>query len=482
MEGVTQGVTPQSVLEEAKSLQASNCDSQKVLQLFQQAANLGNPEASFHAGLLMVKLIDESSITDREKDYQLSEAQKYFLMGVNKTNGVAEGFLGKMYEGVDPKRAMSFYEAGAKQGNVEVKYLLALMYLKRRNEVKKDIFQAILYLEEAVRNKIPNATMFLINAYLLSKSPENKEKALQLSIKKADKGNKRACAIAGKLLLTLRSESTLDVEKGFKYLNSVKKEFKLDVQIIFANYYYSQRTNERAKKAITLYKKILKNPSIRTSEKSQIHFRIAKIYLGELKVGILITNLAIHHLQEASKEGGEASIWLRLGEQYLKKGSANYKLAFEAFSKASDLGSLFGSYHLGKCYRYGFGVKKNKGEAFRLNTIALEGGITLAKHLSGLDYLYGQGVQVDYLKAKECLLHCKWKGAAFHLGLIARIEGDQTHALQYFQKGHENGDIKATMHLANMYKTGNGVSKNGELSLKYFICAENRKNGEGICK
>ncbi len=120
----------------------------------------------------------------------------------------------------------------------------------------------------------------------------------------------------------------------------------------------------------------------------------------------------------------------------------NYTKAIKYFKIAANLGHGPAAHNLGYTYHEGLGdIKKDFEEAFKWYSLAIENNITDSMVNLGYMYLYGDGVEINYEKAKEYFLNS--------------IKEYNDHPLGYYAIGI-------------MYEEGLGVEKNlGMLGINY---------------
>jgi len=211
------------------------------------------------------------------------------------------------------------------------------------------------------------------------------------------------------------------------------------------------------------------------------------------------------------------TILISLGKIYqfteASKGTGDKK-AFVCFAKAAIQGHAEGQYHLGKMYERGCGVtenedgavqwytksaeqgdaeaqlalgwmyarKKDKKKAVKWLTKAAEQGYgdSMTQSWLGLMYETGQGVTKNQKKAVKWYTKAAEQGdggAQCALGEISlKSRGkDKTKAFELFTKAADQGYERAKFNLGVMYATGQGVTKNNDMMLKWFTeAAEER--------
>lgn len=152
---------------------------------------------------------------------------------------------------------------------------------------------------------------------------------------------------------------------------------------------------------------------------------------------------AYYWLEEAAENDFEDSFYV-LGESYFEGEyvDLNYKKAYKYLSKAADIGNENAIESLADMYYFGFYVDEDKNKAFKLYRESIKLGNT--------DLYY-------------------------KLGKIYEDEGKHKAAINYYKKGHESNDVRATQKLGVMYYNGEIVEKDVKKSLEYMEKASKEK-------
>lgn len=148
---------------------------------------------------------------------------------------------------------------------------------------------------------------------------------------------------------------------------------------------------------------------------------------------------AYYWLEEAAENNFEDSFYV-LGESYFEGVyvDLNYKKAYKYLSKAADNNDENAIESLGDMYYFGFYVDEDKNKAYKLYKESI--------NLGNTDLYY-------------------------KLGKIYEDEGKYKSAINYYKKGHESGDTRATQKLGVMYYNGEFVEKDVRKSLEYMNIA-----------
>ena len=148
--------------------------------------------------------------------------------------------------------------------------------------------------------------------------------------------------------------------------------------------------------------------------------------------------------------------------------------------KAANAGKHYSQYLLGFCYYYGKGIDKDTEEGADwilkaakqkdqpawdwLNKHAEEDDYILVQ--LGLMYVTGDGVDLDYAKAKDYWEKAAAKGsdtAMYHIGIMYRMgEGmnkDRSKAMEWFEKAAQKGHTGSMNAIASMYYDNKDYNK-----------------------
>lgn len=157
---------------------------------------------------------------------------------------------------------------------------------------------------------------------------------------------------------------------------------------------------------------------------------------------------AYYWLEEAAENGFEDSFYV-LGESYFEGAyvELNYKKAYKYLSKAAKNQNEKALERLGDMYYSGFYVDEDKKKAFKLYKESIDLGNT---------ELY------------------------YKLGKIYEEEGKYKTAINYYRKGHEKNDVRATQKLGVMYYNGDLVERDVKKSLEYMEVASKGKEPHSL--
>ena len=126
---------------------------------------------------------------------------------------------------------------------------------------------------------------------------------------------------------------------------------------------------------------------------------------------------------------------------------ADYALAVQELSDASDMNDAKAQYLLGFMYYHGYGVPQNYKKAFSLFERSMElGNIDSQTFLA---YMYDEGKGVATNKRK---------------------------AFELYQSSAEQGDVTATMNLGVLFYRGDGVPQNYDKAFELMSSIENAQH------
>lgn len=130
---------------------------------------------------------------------------------------------------------------------------------------------------------------------------------------------------------------------------------------------------------------------------------------------------------------------------------AKYKDAFEAFKKASALGSGDADYYLGELSYNGLGTIKDYKKGSEYTNKAVNRGFKMGCWRIAYAYQTGKGVEKNEDKADRLYLE----------------------AIEAMKKIAEANDPEALGNLGSMYYSGKGVSKNEKVAFEYYLKSAN---------
>lgn len=134
--------------------------------------------------------------------------------------------------------------------------------------------------------------------------------------------------------------------------------------------------------------------------------------------------------------------------------------AYEAYSRAAELGYTDAQYNLGRMLIMQF---KEYDKAFNWILKAAEKGDVDAQQQLGEMYYDGQGVEKNIAKAIEWLTRAAEKGDVYaqnKLGMIYQEKKEFSRAFYWYKHAANNNSPNAVSNLAYLFQTGQGVDQN----------------------
>ncbi len=163
-------------------------------------------------------------------------------------------------------------------------------------------------------------------------------------------------------------------------------------------------------------------------------------------------------------ERGDAASYHDLGEIYRGTKSL-YKMAFDYYVKASELGDIYAAAKVGYFYDgyWGKGViPVNYDEAFKWYSIGAERGDSKALLFLGQMYEYGNGTQKNLETAMACYEKAYEEGnsdAASWIGGIYKENNNLDEAIKWYEISYETGDVFAPYALGGLYEKKNNLDE-----------------------
>lgn len=160
-----------------------------------------------------------------------------------------------------------------------------------------------------------------------------------------------------------------------------------------------------------------------------------------------------------------------LGQAYLN--SPSY---LEGLRRSAEEGDVNAMFRMGNNYKYGYnGLTPDNTEAIKWYQKAIEHGDADAMSALGLMYKKGDGVEIDYEKARllfEKAADLKNADAFVNLGVMyvngTGVPKSTEKALSLFVEGANLGSDVAMTNLAQMYQYAEGISHDQEKANHWF--------------
>ena len=155
------------------------------------------------------------------------------------------------------------------------------------------------------------------------------------------------------------------------------------------------------------------------------------------------------------------------------------KQAVSWYRKAAKKGDMLAIAHLGDCYFYGDGVRRNRPLGFKLIQQAAEAGESFAQYELSLRYLNGDFVEQNYDKEFYWLQKAATQGHAsaqnnlgvcYSLGRGTPIDHDK--AVVLYKRAARKKDEMAASNLGECYEKGEGVEVNPREALRWYRLAK----------
>ena len=211
-------------------------------------------------------------------------------------------------------------------------------------------------------------------------------------------------------------------------------------------------------------------------ESSRQGFPLSDYYLGIMHFsGYEVERdfvAAEHYLFKAAQHGFTPAK-LTLGYLYFNLGE--FIKAKHWYLKVKHLPEV--QYTIGIMFADGLGVEKNLQEANSWYQKAADGGEPGAQMQIGLSYIMGIGRKKDIEKGIFYLTQSAEQGivpATHNLGSFTYQRGDLNQAMHWFSKAAHAGNPISQRHVGDMYRIGEGVSKDSKLAEQWLLESAHR--------
>lgn len=197
------------------------------------------------------------------------------------------------------------------------------------------------------------------------------------------------------------------------------------------------------------------------AEKGDVDSQIQLAEMYRSANGVTVDYVKANEWCVIAAKNGNAHAQYTLGNQYI--GSGDFENAFDWFSKAAQQGHADAQFELGWMYYYGQGVTQDYKKAFEWASKSAEQGNTEAQIRLVEMYSLAYGFAPDHEKAKQWYTRAAEKGnmdAQRKLGMLYAFERNSLDA--------EKGDLNAQSSLAEMYYSGEVVSKDYAKAFQMF--------------
>ncbi len=154
--------------------------------------------------------------------------------------------------------------------------------------------------------------------------------------------------------------------------------------------------------------------------------------------------------------------------------------ALELFKMASEWGSCYGSYNIGRCYYYGWGCERNYRDAFYWFDKADRDGHPSAKSFLAYCYCMGRGTPEDPAKGLAMIRSLQRQKKSYPKELLGYCllygkgtEPNYAEAKAVLEDAAKDGTAIAWKYLGDMYDQGLGVPENAASAVACYQKAVN---------
>lgn len=203
--------------------------------------------------------------------------------------------------------------------------------------------------------------------------------------------------------------------------------------------------------------------------------------------------LAFDYFSRAAELGYPYAYYLKgiyLENDYHQSGAPQPKAAFTAFEIGADMQELNSIYELARCYRGGIGTEINLDRMIALYQQAAERNHVQALTDLGLCYEYGYGLNQDTFKAQENIKKAADLGfpyATYVLGryyLTGLVQKDAAHGLQLLEEAAQKNVAEALLLLGDYFFFDYDQLEEYDKGFDYYTRAEKLgylTEGIGMC-
>lgn len=184
-------------------------------------------------------------------------------------------------------------------------------------------------------------------------------------------------------------------------------------------------------------------------------FKFQKFYSNLQHSQELFNKGNYQEAKELLQESDDPETLTLLGKIYLKNQLKDYSKAHEYFKKASEMGSIEATTHMGILYENGFFVTKDIPKAIQFYQTSIESNDKDAMLHMAKIFLAQENVEV----AKELLIDSSNLGnleSTLLLGDVYKNESDIPQALKLFSEAGSKGSAEAFNHIGEIYEKEEG--------------------------
>ena len=490
-------------------------DQERSLNLNLKAAELGNIEAAYNAGLALSKgrgtevnpqeamrwfkiaAVSGSAIAQHNlaalymnshDSKDTLEAHYWYLKSAEQGSYLSQKNLGRMYElgeGIDKDlvKALSWNILASQEG----KYIEADFQIKRIKEQLSsfEISEAEKIAEE-FKSKINKSPLFdegyfskLVSDGVRAFQEGYYARALSILFDSAQRGNAIACRYVGIIYF-----HGLDVQQDYttalKYFDIASYQGDLISQYKIAEIYqYGYGVDINPEIAFKYFKmaadyevhlaqywvalKLQHGDGVEKNLNESIKWYQSAAEMGNLESQLALAEIYIFGFDEIEKNYQEAAFW---------------------FTKAAEKGHPQALNDLGNMYNFGMHFEKDRMKALDLYRQAAEAGGDAGKYNYGSELIQSNDVIIRN-KGLELITSAADNGyikAQLNLGQIYlgayNLEVDYQKSFNYFRAAAEQGDLEGLTSLGVSYARGYGCEKNQEKANELYKMAADQGDAQ----
>ncbi|MCL1046905.1 AAA family ATPase [Shewanella electrodiphila] len=456
-----------TVEKEVKHLPPSKIIKKSVLE----RAAIGDIESQFQLGLQYYR------------DEKLVDAIRWFVVSAQAGHVISQFYLGKIYhfgEGVSSciSSSLKWLHYACLNGHRNSSYLLTSILRAHSIVIAPDTPEGISYK--------PQVAVDYCDALIkLAEDSLYKWKPAGLNILKlVEQYNPtRVNYYLGEYYYYAKTEGQ-NLKYALEYLTKASEMEIYNSYLLLGDCYYygGQGVDKNEEKAAHFYKKSA------DSINHEASFKLAECYYHGRGVqedrakALTYYKEAVDGVEFIFK--GEA--YYQLGCCYLQLG--NNALAFESFTKGSDVNDTDSKYKVAECFYYGYGVCINRALAVSICKDVSRFSADACFMLANC-YFHGEGVIEDKAQAVTFLKDAarnEHQEAQYRLGLCYfrgdAVPEDENIAFNHFYDAADNGHVEAEYMLGLCFCDGIGVKKNQIEAIKFLSLSVSKGHVEARVK
>jgi TPR repeat protein len=442
-------------------------DYGQAMQWYRKAADLGSPMAMTDLGFLY------EHRDGVPPDY--GQSMQWYGKAAERGNVLAMTNIGVLYEngdGVsqDYAQAMQWYRKAADRGLAAAMINIGALY-ENGYGVSRDYTQAMEWFRKAA--DLENALAMTHIGFLYGRGRgvvQDDAQAMQWFRKAADRGEASAMTNIGFLYGTGRGVAQ-DYGQAMEWY---RKAAGLGVALAMTNigdlYEKGHGVAKDQLEAISWYRKAaaLGNQVAKDNLKRLGDSGAAQSFAGD-RPALGTTG------QPESSKGGAAALAARADRMLAAR---DYAGALPLYRQAADLGSASAMTNIGFLYDRGHGVAQDYGQAMQWYRKAASLGEAVA--MKNIAYLYenGLGVPRDYEQAMQWYRKAADRGnaaAMTNIGFLYDrghgVSQDYGQAMEWYRKAANLGEAVATKNIGVLYENGLGVPQDRTEAISWYRTA-----------